>query len=65
MLQSINPTTEEILGEVKIADRKEVNDKVKAARKAFSSWSLMSIDERVNLLQQFVCLLYTSPSPRD
>lgn len=50
MLQSINPVTEEILGEVETADRKKVNGAVRAARKAFYSWSLLELEERANLI---------------
>lgn len=52
-LQSINPHDQSIVGELDISTDKEINDIVKKAKKAFSSWSNLSVGERVEYIAVF------------
>ncbi|MBI2233122.1 MAG: aldehyde dehydrogenase [Candidatus Aenigmarchaeota archaeon] len=54
MLHSINPATEEILGEVETASKKSVNDAVKKAKSSFSGWASIDLSERALALTKFV-----------
>lgn len=47
---SINPATLEVIGEVRILDTEEINQKVEMAENAFASWSSLSIEERTSYL---------------
>ena len=41
ILQSINPSSGELIGEVKITSQNEINEKVANARTAFNKWKLV------------------------
>jgi aldehyde dehydrogenase (NAD+) len=46
-----NPTTEQVSGKIAIGTDADVDKAVKAARKAFATWSVSSREERLDLLQ--------------
>ncbi len=46
-----NPTTEQVSGKIAIGTAADVDKAVKAARKAFATWSQTSREERLDLLQ--------------
>jgi len=46
-----NPTTEEVSGKIALGTAADVDRAVKAARKAFGTWSLTTRDERLEVLQ--------------
>jgi aldehyde dehydrogenase (NAD+) len=46
-----NPTTEQVSGKIAIGSAADVDKAVKAARKAFATWSQTSREERLDLLQ--------------
>ena len=46
-----NPTTEQVSGKIAIGSAADVDKAVKAARKAFATWSVSSREERLDLLQ--------------
>ena len=46
-----NPTTEKVSGKIAIGSAADVDKAVKAARKAFATWSVSSREERLDLLQ--------------
>jgi aldehyde dehydrogenase (NAD+) len=46
-----NPTTEQVSGKIALGSAADVDKAVKAARKAFATWSLSSREERLDLLQ--------------
>ncbi|GAB7145527.1 aldehyde dehydrogenase family protein [Mycobacterium riyadhense] len=46
-----NPTTEQVSGKIALGSAADVDKAVKAARKAFATWSLSSRAERLDLLQ--------------
>jgi aldehyde dehydrogenase (NAD+) len=49
-----NPTTEQVSGKIALGTEADVDKAVKAARKAFATWSLSSREERLDLLQAIV-----------
>ncbi|GIK47948.1 MAG: aldehyde dehydrogenase family protein [Hyphomonadaceae bacterium] len=49
-----NPATEDIAGRIAIGSAVDVDRAVKAARRAFASWSRTSIDERIDLFETIV-----------
>ena len=49
--QVINPATEEVSGTISLGSAADVDKAVAAARKAFSSWSQSSVQERLELLR--------------
>ncbi len=49
-----NPATEEICGHISYGSVADVDKAVKAARKAFASWSLSTREERLELLQNMM-----------
>ena len=49
-IEVINPTTEAKIGSVPVGNSDDINDAVSAARHAFESWSLSSIEDRVKIL---------------
>ncbi len=55
-LPVINPATEEVIGTVAIGDEQDVDRAVKAARRAFESFSQTSIDERAALLEKIIAV---------
>ena len=46
-----NPTTEQVSGKIAIGSAADVDKAVKAARKAFATWSVTSREERLDLLE--------------
>src|SRR3954471_5156152 len=46
-----NPATEEVAGKIALGSAADVDKAVKAARKAFPSWSQTSREERLEMLQ--------------
>ena len=50
--QVINPSNEEPCAIISLGGVEDVNSAVKAAKEAFSSWSLISKEEKVSLLQR-------------
>ena len=48
--ETINPSNQQYLGDVPLADGKDVNRAVNAAKKAFPDWSRMPIKERAGFL---------------
>src|SRR5258705_4085456 len=46
-----NPTTEQVSGKIAVGSAADVDKAVKAARKAFATWSVSSREERLDLLQ--------------
>lgn len=57
ILKSINPTTEEVIGEVSASSNKDVNNAVSTARKNFGSWKDSTIEKRIGLLKKLSELL--------
>ncbi|HEY8574296.1 aldehyde dehydrogenase family protein [Phenylobacterium sp.] len=49
-LDVINPATEEVCGKIALGNAADVDKAVKAARKAFASWSQTSREERLEVL---------------
>jgi aldehyde dehydrogenase (NAD+) len=50
----VNPATEEVSGKIALGSALDVDRAVKAARKAFTSWSLSSREERLKILQRIL-----------
>ena len=46
-----NPTTEQVSGKIALGSAADVDKAVKAARKAFATWSQTSREERLDVLQ--------------
>jgi aldehyde dehydrogenase (NAD+) len=46
-----NPTTEQVSGKIAAGSAADVDNAVKAARRAFASWSVSTREERVDILQ--------------
>ena len=71
----INPSNEDPCAIITLGSVEDTNLAVKAAKEAFPSWSQTSKEEKISLIQKLyeiyksrwseICLLYTSPSPRD
>lgn len=57
-LQSQNPATGEVLGKVAITSEDDVRLSVSSANKAFSSWSRLSLDDRLQLIERFRLRVY-------
>ena len=53
-LDVINPATEQVCGRIALGGAADVDHAVKAARKAFASWSLTSREERIDVLQRVI-----------
>ena len=53
-LDVINPATEEVAGHISAGSAADVDKAVKAARKAFATYSLTSREERIDLLQRIL-----------
>jgi acyl-CoA reductase-like NAD-dependent aldehyde dehydrogenase len=50
-LKTINPATEEIIGQYEIMTKEQIDDKVKKAQSTFQVWK-SSIDKRTDLLYE-------------
>ncbi|EME41351.1 hypothetical protein DOTSEDRAFT_73688 [Dothistroma septosporum NZE10] len=55
--QSIDPSTDEVIAEICIADKAAIDAAVKSAKDAFSKWSSMSAMERSRILLRAVAIL--------
>lgn len=53
-VNTVNPVTEEISGKIALGTGADVDRAVKAARKAFASWSLTSREERLDVLERIL-----------
>ncbi len=53
-LKSINPSNYQVLGEVDISDLREVEEKVKLARKAQKEWRNLGVKKRVEFLKKAI-----------
>ncbi len=53
-LDVINPATEAVAGRISMASEADVDRAVKAAQRAFPSWSRTSREERIDLLERIV-----------
>ena len=51
-LDVINPADESVAGTIALGNEKDVDMAVKAARKAFASFSLTSVDDRISMLEK-------------
>jgi len=49
-LEVINPATEAVAGHIALGNAEDVDKAVRAARRAFATWSLSSVAERIDLL---------------
>lgn len=53
-MKSINPATEEVIGEVKESSQADVTAAVSKARKAFESWSKTEYSDRAGIVQELI-----------
>ena len=53
-LDVINPSNEEVCATISLGDEEDTNAAVNAARKAFSSWSMTSVEERISYLEKLL-----------
>jgi len=51
-VHTVNPATEEVSGKIALGSAADVDRAVKAARKAFATWSLTSREERIAVLER-------------
>ena len=54
IVETINPATEEVSGKIALGTAADVDRAVKAARKAFTTWSETSKEERLEVLQRIL-----------
>ena len=52
VIDVVNPATEETIGSVPVGSQSDVDAAVTAARDAFTSWSMSSIEERIEILNK-------------
>ena len=75
-LDNYNPSTGKVYSLIPDSEKEDIEHAVAAAKLAFIEWSKTSKQERSEILMkiadllesnfdELVCLLYTSPSPRD
>lgn len=53
-VNTINPATEEVSGKIALGSAADVDKAVKAARKAFTTWSKSTREERLDVLQRIL-----------
>ncbi|MFZ5669491.1 MAG: aldehyde dehydrogenase family protein [Pseudomonadota bacterium] len=53
-LEVINPATEEVCGRISLGTAEHVDQAVKAARRAFETFSQTTVEERIDLLQRIL-----------
>ena len=58
MFDVLNPSNEEVIGQIAMGSAADVDNAVQAASKAFNTFSQTTVEERLALLGN--CLLYTS-----
>ena len=63
MFESLTDRFDGILGRLKRKGRLDESDVAEAMREI--RLALLEADVHFNVVKRFVCLLYTSPSPRD
>ena len=51
-IKVINPATEENCAVITLGNKDDVNDAVRAAKKAYSSWAFSTKEERIGLLEK-------------
>ncbi|MBU2137090.1 MAG: aldehyde dehydrogenase family protein, partial [Alphaproteobacteria bacterium] len=51
-LDVINPANEEVVGKIALGGEADVDKAVKAARRAFATWSQTSREERLDVMQR-------------
>ena len=57
-IESVNPATpSEIVGRVRVAAEKHVDQAVQTAREAFAGWSSLSVSQRVEIMQRAAAIL--------
>lgn len=54
LFEVINPATEEVVGVISMGTKQDVDKAVAAAVKAFPSWSMSSVAERVKVMTKFI-----------
>ncbi|MBO9490988.1 succinylglutamate-semialdehyde dehydrogenase [Endozoicomonas sp. G2_1] len=52
-IQSLNPARNEVIWQGETATAEQVDQAVMAARQAFNSWALMSVDARIAIVEKF------------
>ncbi len=55
-IEVINPATEKVCTVISLGNKKDVDDAVFAAKKAFKTWAFVSKEEKVNLLESLYTL---------
>jgi acyl-CoA reductase-like NAD-dependent aldehyde dehydrogenase len=61
-IQSVNPATGEVLGQVAIASEEEVRQAVNRARAAQPAWNALGVHRRIAILRKFQSLLHARKS---
>jgi succinylglutamic semialdehyde dehydrogenase len=56
-IDSVDPAKNQVIWSAKAASEAQVNDAVAAARAAFPSWSLKTVEERLSIIKKFAELL--------
>ncbi|MDT0628542.1 succinylglutamate-semialdehyde dehydrogenase [Alteromonas sp. W364] len=56
-IDSVDPAKNQVIWSAKAASEAQVNDAVAAARTAFPSWSLKTVEERLSIIKKFAELL--------
>ena len=59
MIQSINPTTQEIMKTYPTMTWEQVEEKIQKAQQAFLSWRDTSFDERTQLMKNLIHIMNT------
>ena len=57
VIEVVNPATEAVIATVPAASTEDADAAVRAARTAFSSWSQLSVDERVDYVEKIAVLM--------
>lgn len=57
LIKCLNPATAEVISEIKASTKSEIKEKVKSARVAFTLWSSLSIEKRVQYLSKIYELI--------
>ena len=52
-MKSLNPAKNEVIWQGKTATASQVNDAINAARSAFQSWALLSLEARIAIVEKF------------
>ena len=68
LVEDVNPATGEKFFEIAETDLSRINELFERARQAQKTWAALSFKQRarhIHKMRDYICLLYTSPSPRD